>query len=225
MTSPIDLQDKLRELRVLPSETEWIEFKEAKNNFDFDDLGKYFSALSNEANLKNQPSGWLVFGLRDKPIPRQIVGTNYRPQRPDLDSLKEEIANGTSCLQARGAGTPWIDFLQAPQLLCPPFGLSVSWGWPLTGGSHHRHRVCQPLGLMDQHSSLKKYGEATRSQIDRLLEDKLSDALDKQQKKYFVTNLLQEMKRQGRIQPSGATRWVKWKMSVFSPSEKSDENC
>ena len=58
MTSPIDLQDKLRELRVLPSETEWIEFKEAKNNFDFDDLGKYFSALSNEANLKNQSSGW-----------------------------------------------------------------------------------------------------------------------------------------------------------------------
>ena len=96
MTPQIDLQDKLRQLRVLPSETEWIEFKEAKNNFDFDDLGKYFSALSNEANLKNQSSGWLVFGLRDKPIPRQIVGTNYRPQRPDLDSLKEEIANGTS---------------------------------------------------------------------------------------------------------------------------------
>ena len=42
MTSPIDLQDKLRQLRVLPSETEWIEFKEAKKNFDFDDLGKYF---------------------------------------------------------------------------------------------------------------------------------------------------------------------------------------
>ena len=72
---------------------------------------------------------------------------------------------------------------------------------------------------------LKKYGEATRSQIDRLLEDKLSDSLDKQQKKYFVTNLLQEMKRQRRIQPSGTTRWVKWKMSVFSPGEKSDENC
>jgi ATP-dependent DNA helicase RecG len=96
MTSPIDLQDKLRQLRVLPTETEWIEFKEAKNTFDFDDLGKYFSALSNEANLKNQSSGWLVFGLSDKPIPRQIVGTNYRPQRPDLDRLKEEIANGTS---------------------------------------------------------------------------------------------------------------------------------
>lgn len=28
-------------------ETEVLEFKEAKNNFDFDDLGKYFSALTN----------------------------------------------------------------------------------------------------------------------------------------------------------------------------------
>jgi hypothetical protein len=171
MTSPIDLQDKLRELRVLPSETEWIEFKEAKNNFDFDDLGKYFSALSNEANLKNQPSGWLVFGLRDKPIPRQIVGTNYRPQRPDLYSLKQEIANGTSCLQAwradtssaeveglgsmapfkrvrpGGAGTPWIDFLQAPQLLCPPFGLSVSWGRRLPVVHTTGIGYASPLGL------------------------------------------------------------------------------
>ena len=33
-------------------ETEVVEYKSAKNNFDFDDLGKYFSALSNEANLR-----------------------------------------------------------------------------------------------------------------------------------------------------------------------------
>jgi len=28
----------------LPAEVEWVEFKEAKNKFDFDDMGKYFSA-------------------------------------------------------------------------------------------------------------------------------------------------------------------------------------
>ena len=32
-------------------ESEVVEFKKAENNFDFDDLGKYFSALSNEANF------------------------------------------------------------------------------------------------------------------------------------------------------------------------------
>lgn len=36
-------------------ESEVVEFKKAENNFDFDDIGKYFSALSNEANLRGFP--------------------------------------------------------------------------------------------------------------------------------------------------------------------------
>ena len=94
--TPTELQSMLTEFLSLPAETEWLEFKEAKNDKHFDDIGEYFSALSNEANLKGQPFGWLVFGVQDKPVPRQIVGSQYRPQRPHLDSLKEEIANHTS---------------------------------------------------------------------------------------------------------------------------------
>src|SRR5688572_14196448 len=93
--TPAELQDTLAELMALPAETEWAEFKEAKNNFDSDDLGKYFSALSNEANLKGQPAAWLVFGVTNKP-PRNVVGSNYRPQRPGLDSLKKEITQHTN---------------------------------------------------------------------------------------------------------------------------------
>lgn len=85
-----ELQAKLDELLALPGETEWVEFKEAKNNYGSDDLGRYFSALSNEANLKNQPFGWIVFGVQGKP--RRVVGSNYRPDRPALDSLKQEVA-------------------------------------------------------------------------------------------------------------------------------------
>jgi len=59
---------------------------------------------------------------------------------------------------------------------------------------------------------LEKFGEGTRTQIDRLLKDKISDALDQQQQKQFVTNLLQEMKRDGTIYPDGTTRWAKWRM-------------
>ncbi len=94
--TPAEMQAKLTEFLSLPAETEWLEFKEAKNNFDFDDLGKYFSALSNEANLKGQAFGWLIFGVRDKPIPRPVVGSQFRSRRPDLDSLKQEIAILTS---------------------------------------------------------------------------------------------------------------------------------
>jgi len=84
-----DLQNKLNELLSLPAETEVVEFKEARNNFDFKDLGKYFSALSNEANLKGKSYAWLVFGVNNK---HEIVGSNYRSNRPDLDHLKYEIA-------------------------------------------------------------------------------------------------------------------------------------
>lgn len=37
-----------------PYESEVIELKEAKNDFSFRDLGKYFSALSNEAILRGK---------------------------------------------------------------------------------------------------------------------------------------------------------------------------
>ena len=47
-------------------EDETIEFKEASNDFDTDKIGRYVSALSNEANLSDEPSAWLVFGVRNK---------------------------------------------------------------------------------------------------------------------------------------------------------------
>ena len=78
------------------AETECVEFKEAKTQYDFGKLGKYFSALSNEANLKSQDSAWLLFGIKDKPVPRPIIGTEFRKNRANLDSLKAEIANKTT---------------------------------------------------------------------------------------------------------------------------------
>lgn len=59
------LQEKFKELTSLPAETETVEFKEAKNSFDLNKLGKYFSALSNEANLNNKSSAWLVMGVKN----------------------------------------------------------------------------------------------------------------------------------------------------------------
>lgn len=89
-----ELENMIETYRRLPVETEWIEFKEAKDKFHSNDLGKYFSGLSNEANLRGERFGWLIFGIHDKT--REIVGTNYRSRRADLDSLKHEIAQLTS---------------------------------------------------------------------------------------------------------------------------------
>ncbi len=49
-------------------ENEHLEFKEAKNHFDFDELVKYCVALANEGG------GQIVLGVTDKP-PRQVVGS------------------------------------------------------------------------------------------------------------------------------------------------------
>ena len=90
-----ELKTLLYQFRQLPAETEWLEFKEAKGGaFTFDKIGKYFSALSNEANLKGKECGWLIFGVRDSD--KVIVGSNYRTDRRSLDKLKGEISEHTT---------------------------------------------------------------------------------------------------------------------------------
>ena len=75
-------------------EDEVVEFKKAENNFDFDDLGKYFSALSNEANLRDRDFAWLVFGVENKT--REIVGTTYKNSMTSLQKLKHDLAQHTT---------------------------------------------------------------------------------------------------------------------------------
>lgn len=88
------IENTLNQLLKLSSENEVVEFKEAKRNFDFNKLGKYFSALSNEANLSGLPYSWLIFGVSDKE--HKIVGTSYRQNAGELELLKKEIADKTS---------------------------------------------------------------------------------------------------------------------------------
>ncbi|MCD6532632.1 MAG: putative DNA binding domain-containing protein [Deltaproteobacteria bacterium] len=52
-----------------PSENEHLEFKEAKNRFDFEKLVDYCVALANECG------GHMVLGVSDK-LPRKVVGTS-----------------------------------------------------------------------------------------------------------------------------------------------------
>ena len=67
---------------------------------------------------------------------------------------------------------------------------------------------------------LQKFGEATRKDLDQLLMDKLSDALDAKQKRHFVTNLLQELRRKRVVLPDGATRGVKWRLYKVGSEDK-----
>lgn len=85
----IELLDSL----IVNWENETIEFKEASNDFDTDRIGRYVSALSNEANLADSKSGWLVFGVRNKT--RTVVGTRYGIDPKRIDTLKRQINDDT----------------------------------------------------------------------------------------------------------------------------------
>lgn len=73
-------------------EDEVVEFKEARSNYSFKDIGKYFSALGNEANIRDKKEAWLIFGVDNK---KNIIGTEYRKDG-NLQHLKKEIVGGTN---------------------------------------------------------------------------------------------------------------------------------
>lgn len=76
------------------SESEVVEFKKAEKSFDFDDLGRYFSALSNEANLRGLDFAWLIFGYDEKK--HEVVGTSYKNSEGALNNVKHDFAQHTT---------------------------------------------------------------------------------------------------------------------------------
>ena len=77
-------------------ETEIVEFKEAKGNYSEDKIGQYFSAISNEANLKNQQYGWFVLGVSEQ-TNKHPVGTSFKDGDASLlEKFKYEISKSTT---------------------------------------------------------------------------------------------------------------------------------
>ena len=85
------LIDKIKDM-IEKFEDEVVEFKEARTNYSFKDIGKYFSALGNEANIRSKKEVWLVFGVDNH---KNIVGSACRKDG-SLQNLKKEIVGGTN---------------------------------------------------------------------------------------------------------------------------------
>ena len=126
-------------------EDECVEFKDANDNFSTSDIGKYFSALSNEANLKGCASGWLVFGVDNKC--RSVIGTTYREDTDRLMNLKQQVAQDVEpstsfreihvLLTAQGR----VVMFEVP---AAPRGIPIGW----KGHYHARnHESLVPLSL------------------------------------------------------------------------------
>jgi ATP-dependent DNA helicase RecG len=64
----------VQELRKLPAETEWVEFK-AGDATSPEDIGEYLSALSNAAALCGKAHAYLIWGIADGT--HAVVGTRF----------------------------------------------------------------------------------------------------------------------------------------------------
>ena len=92
-------EQKTRALVVLKrlldkGEDEVCEYKANKSVTD-NELGEYFSALSNEANLMGTGSAWIVFGIAEKPKPH-IVHSSFKDGSDSINKLKHFIPQHTS---------------------------------------------------------------------------------------------------------------------------------
>ncbi|MCL2326919.1 MAG: putative DNA binding domain-containing protein [Bacteroidetes bacterium] len=170
-----ELHKILSDAIALPAEIEIVEFKEAKESYDFDKLGKYFSALSNEANLKGRSCAWLIFGVNNK---HQIVGSHYRTNRKKLDSLKKEIGDKT---------THNISFIEIYELTTPEGRVvmfqipAAPQGIPVAFEGYYHGRLNESLTALN----IEKIERIRNQAIDRdwsrkIVPDATFDDLDKE---------------------------------------------
>lgn len=65
---------RIDDLRKLPAETEWVEFKDG--NTDPEHIAKRVSGLSNGARLTDEQCGYLIWGINDET--HDVVGTKFK---------------------------------------------------------------------------------------------------------------------------------------------------
>lgn len=140
---PAELQHQLDAL-IADWEGECVEFKDANDNYPTSDIGKYFSALSNEANLRARDAGWLIFGVDNKT--RKVIGTDYRKDRERLHSLKHQIAQNTDPsvtlreIHELETAQGRVILLEIPPA---PRGIPIAWN------GHYYAREGESLGALD----------------------------------------------------------------------------
>ncbi|MBL7649892.1 MAG: putative DNA binding domain-containing protein [Candidatus Hydrogenedentes bacterium] len=139
MMTNAEVLDKLRDLLGNPHESECLEFKEARSSFSSEEMGKYFSALSNEANLSGESSAWLVFGVIDKS--RTVCGSQYRADPVSLHSLKHEVAQFTGGVTFKTIYTTLCDEKRVILFEIPP----ASTGIPTPYKGHYYGRDGESL--------------------------------------------------------------------------------
>ncbi len=158
-------------------ENEVVEFKEANNDYDKNKIGQYFSAISNEANLKGLQFGWLVFGVRNKD--KIITGTNYRDTQ-GLETLKHEISMNTT------GGISFIEIYEVYPIVdneekrvimfqIPAAATGIPTGW----NDHYYGRNGESLGALSIEEQDRIRGQEKKDWSKQIIPDATIDHLSK----------------------------------------------
>ena len=100
-----NLDKLINQLRKLPNETPWLEFKH--NNYDPDMIGQDISALANSATLHEKSCAYMLWGIHDKT--HEIVGTDYNLQT--LKKGNQELENWLRYLLSKNADFKFYSIL------------------------------------------------------------------------------------------------------------------
>ena len=92
-----NLDRLVNELRKLPNETPWVEFKH--NNYDPVMIGQSVSALANSAALQEKSFAYMLWGIDD--MTHEIIGTDYNLQT--LKKGNQELENWLRYLLSKNA--------------------------------------------------------------------------------------------------------------------------
>lgn len=176
----------LQELLNANTESEVLEFKEAKFNYDTNKLGKYFSALSNEANLTGKDRAYLLLGVKND---KTIVGTQISDN--EINNFKHEISIHTS---------PTISFINVERIsingndvLCfvipaAPQGMPIAWK------DHYYGREGESLGGLNL-SEIERIRNQTRNKdwsiqiaVGATMDDLSPEAIEFARKQYAEKN-------------------------------------
>ncbi len=165
------MEELLKNLLASDTETEVLEFKKAEKQFDKNKLGKYFSALSNEANLEGLEAAYLVFGVNDNKV---ISGTKITENQ--VNDYKHEIGSHTSPI----IGFTKVSAIQTDQGRVLLFKIPAApQGMPIAWKGHYYARNGESLTALNIEKVERIRNQVSKSDWSaRIIEDAIIEDLD-----------------------------------------------
>ena len=183
------LKTILAQLQHANAEYEIVEFKEAKNNYDFNKLGTYFSALCNEANLKGKEYAWLIFGIVDKG--KTVVGSQYS------NSNRAQLLRNKGLIEGKKT-----NYIISEKVATSAKQVAAYLNLKGESTAYCMQKILELVRINNTGTHKKE--------IRELLKNKLSENLNDKQRDNRISYFLKKLKEEGLIENKGTDKVPNW---------------